>query len=66
MVVNASIVGHRHFAGVTEFCVECKRVRKLYGKADRFGGSLFGDVSGYWVLSPALVSFCSGHKWREA
>lgn len=65
MVDNSSVVGHRHFAGVTQFCIECKRVRKLYGKQERFNGSMLDDVKGFWVLSPSLVANCSGHKWKE-
>ena len=60
---NSSVVEHSHFAGVTQWCSECKRVRKLYGRRDRFTGSLYGDIRGFWVLSPALVERCSGHRW---
>lgn len=63
---NASIVGHRHYAGITQFCTECKRIRKLYGQAERFNGNMLEDIKGFWILSPALVNHCSGHKWKQA
>lgn len=62
---NQSIIGHRHYMGIQQFCANCKRIRKLYGEVDRFDGIAEGDIKGFWVLSPALFSNCSGHSWRK-
>lgn len=56
---------YRKFSGVTQYCLYCKRIRKLYGKLDVFNGRVDVPLRGFWKLDP-LERSCSGHKWVTA
>lgn len=50
--------------GPAEVCLKCGSVRRLFGRTDKYTGTVYGDdIPGFWELEKQEK--CSGHSWSK-